>query len=157
MNLSRCPVCHSRLHLDALVQDESGRDLLALLAKLDRSAGAALVSYLSLFRSKQRDLANDRALRIANEALALAPLNILVPALVQTVEQLRSKQQAGDFKPLSNHRYLTRVLEGYGHSQAQPEGDILQLPSDMQTENVTRAGRRSAVSAAVMDIKDTDW
>lgn len=154
MNLGRCPVCHSRLHLDALVQDESGRDLLALLAKLDRTAGAALVSYLSLFRSKQRDLANDRALRIAQEALDLAPINQLLPALVQTVEQMRLKQQAGSFKPLANHNYLKQVLSNTGTPFA--DGDIQQLPDDLQA-TATRTDKRSAVTAALMNLKNTDW
>ncbi|MFN3879822.1 MAG: hypothetical protein ACK4L8_00135 [Nitrincola lacisaponensis] len=154
MNLGRCPVCHSRLHLDALVQDDAGRELLTLLAKLDRSTGAALVSYMSLFRSKTRDLANDRALRIAQEALELAPANALMPALVQTVEQMRTKQQAGEFKPLSNHKYLVKVLGGMGISQ-QPAGDIEPLPTDMKP--VANGHRRTQVTAALMNIQDTNW
>lgn len=153
MNLGRCPVCHSRLHLDALVQDEAGRDLLGLLAKLDRSAGAALVSYMSLFRSKSRDLANDRALRIANEALDLAPINVLVPALVHTVEQMRSKQQVGGFKPLANHNYLIKVLEGFGIKHQ--EGDIEALPDDVVQQPKNQ--RRTQVTAALMNIQDTNW
>ncbi|MFN3881911.1 MAG: hypothetical protein ACK4L8_10845 [Nitrincola lacisaponensis] len=153
MNLGRCPVCHSRLHLDALVQDDAGRELLALLAKLDRSAGAALVSYLSLFRSKTRDLANDRALRIAQEALELAPINALVAALAQTVEQMRSKQQAGGFKPLANHNYLVKVLDGSGYCQQ--DGDIAALPDDLA--HLPKGQRRTQVTAALMNIRDTDW
>jgi hypothetical protein len=44
MNLGRCPCCHSRLHLDALVQDDAGRDLLVLLSHLDAETGRALVA-----------------------------------------------------------------------------------------------------------------
>ena len=72
MHLSRCPICHSRISLEALVQDEAGRELMALVAKLDTQTGAALVSYLGLFRSASRDLANERALKLAREALNLS-------------------------------------------------------------------------------------
>ena len=67
MRLSRCPICHSRISLEALVQDEAGRELLALVAKLDTQTGVALVSYLGLLRSPSRDLANERALRLAGQ------------------------------------------------------------------------------------------
>lgn len=41
MKLGRCPVCHSRLHLDALVQDDAERYLLAVLAGLATETGRA--------------------------------------------------------------------------------------------------------------------
>lgn len=153
MQLTRCPVCHSRLHLDALVQDEAGRELMAMVAKLDRSAAGALVSYLSLFRSNKRDLANDRALRIANEALELAPLNALTPAMAHTVEQMRAKQMAGGFKPLTNHNYLKRVLESRGPEAV--DGDIQALPEGVSTGS--KADRRAMVSRHTMNIHDIDW
>jgi hypothetical protein len=150
MQLTRCPVCHSRISLEAIIQDDASRNLLVLVAKLDKTAGAVLVSYLSLFRSKSRDLANDRALRIAEEVLELASIDILIPALVQVVEQMRVKQQVGGFKPLSNHNYLKRVLETRGPVNI--EGDIQALPS-----SASKKDKRAAVSSAVMNIKDTDW
>ncbi|WP_051298667.1 hypothetical protein [Marinobacterium litorale] len=153
MQLTRCPVCHSRIHLDALVQDDAGRELLAMLARLDRSAAGALVSYMSLFRSKSRDLANDRALRIATEALELAQLNALTPAMAHTVEQMRVKQLAGSFKPLTNHNYLKRVLENQG--AAVVEGDIEALPANASTGS--KAERRAVVSRSTMNIHDIDW
>ncbi|WP_299197939.1 hypothetical protein [uncultured Amphritea sp.] len=148
MQLTRCPICHSRLSLESLVQDEAGRDLLALLARLEKNTGTALVTYIGLFRSPSRDLANDRALRLANEALELAEPNALTAALVHTVESMRAKQQLGHFKPLSNHNYLRRVLEnGQG-------ADIPALPAGLATP---RQNARAVVSSAIMDIKDTDW
>lgn len=107
MQLNRCPVCHTRISLDALAQDEAGRELLGLLAKLDTDTGTALVGYLSLFRSKSRDLANDRAFRLAKETLALTDaLPALAEAMRITVDQIRAK--GGD--ALSNHNYLRKVL-----------------------------------------------
>ena len=149
MNIGRCPVCHSRLHLDQLIEDDAGRGLLALLTKLDRSMGGALVSYLSLFRSKTRDLSNDRALRLADETLSLAHAQTLLPALCHTVEQMRQKQQAGGFKPLTNHNYLKRVLE---NQNPRTEGDIIALDNPP-----SNASRRAKVSASMMNIGDTTW
>lgn len=149
MQLCRCPVCHSRIGLEQVVQDESGRELLALLAKLDTRAGVALVSYLGLFRSTTRDLANDRALRLANEVLELGTPEQLQAPLAHTVESMRAKQQMGQFKPLANHNYLKRVMEDQGGQQ------IEALPAG--TVPATRQQSRAAVSHAVMNIKDTDW
>lgn len=107
MQLNRCPICHTRISLDALAQDEAGRELLGLLAKLDSDAGVALIAYLGLFRSHTRDLANDRALRLGKEVLALSEsMPALAEAMRITVEQIRSK--GGD--PLTNHNYLRKVL-----------------------------------------------
>ena len=149
MQLGRCPTCHSRISLEAVIQDEAGRELLALLAATDKNTGSALVSYLGLFRSSKRDLSNDRALRLAKEALELAQPNALIPALAHTVEQMRIKQQSGGFKPLSNHNYLKRVLE---NDQGQ---SIAALP--VGTIPASRQQNRAAVSHATMDIQDTDW
>lgn len=115
MQLIRCPICHSRISLEALVQDEAGRELMGLVAKLDTQTGAALVSYLGLFRSASRDLANERALRLARETLALSgDTERLSIALSETVEALRGKQPR---QPLKNHNYLQKVLESV---QARP-------------------------------------
>lgn len=115
MHLTRCPVCHSRIGLEALVQDEAGRELLALVARLDTQTGAALVSYLGLFRSPSRDLANERALKLARETLDMTSDTArLAIALSETVEALRGKQPR---QPLKNHNYLQKVLESV---QARP-------------------------------------
>ncbi len=112
MQLSRCPVCHSRIHMEALVQDEAGRALLGLLSGLDASVSTTLVTYLGLFRSATRDLANDRALRLSREVLALhSDHNVIATAMAETVQSMRIKQEDGTFKPLTNHNYLKRVLE----------------------------------------------
>lgn len=111
MQITRCPVCHSRINLEACVQDEAGRELLAKLAKLDTATATALVGYIGLFRSANRDLANDRALRLANEVAQLENWQFLTPAMAETVESMRDKQVRGEAKPLTNHNYLKRVLE----------------------------------------------
>ena len=108
MQLARCPICHSRISLEALVQDQAGRELLALLADLDTLTGSALVSYLGLFRGSHRDLANDRALRLARETLSLGDATRLSVALAETVETLRNLLPQ---QPLTCHSHLKRVLE----------------------------------------------
>lgn len=106
MQLCRCPVCHARIGLDALVQDEAGRELIGLLSKLDTDTGAALVGYLGLFRSATRDLSNAKALKLAKDALALGSAGAVVQAMRTTAETLQGKPGL----PLSNHRYLLKVL-----------------------------------------------
>lgn len=113
MKLGRCPICHGQIHLEALVQDEAGRQLMASLVPLTIEHGTALVGYIGLFRSHNRDLANDRALRLMREVLELGGAEI-APALAEVVEAMRSKahQNPAVWKPLSNHNYLKRVIEG---------------------------------------------
>lgn len=109
MNLGRCPVCHAHLDLEAMVQDDAGRELLALLATLDADIARPLVSYLGLFRPEKQDLRNVRALQLARDTLALcAPGPRLAAALIETVENIRAK---GPGAPLKNHNYLRRVLD----------------------------------------------
>lgn len=125
MYLTRCPICHSRISLEAITQDEAGRELLALLARLDTQTGAALVAYLGLFRSASRDLANDRALRLATETLNLCPpadLPRLAVALGETVEALRNKHPR---RPLKNHNYLVKVFESIEMTPAAPRAETV--------------------------------
>ncbi len=156
MQLTRCPICHSRISLDQLIQDQAGRDLLALVAKLDKPQAMALVGYIGLFRSNKRDLANDRALRLANEALALGePLNLTV-AMSQTVEQMRQKAQQGAFKPLNNHNYLKRVLEDT-HATAIPAPmGVMPENTGLSVQNSTQL-KRKQLTDAVLDVGNTDW
>ena len=110
MMLGRCPVCHSQISLEAVCQDEAGRELLGILANLPGEASRALVQYLGLFRPEKRDLSNDRALHLAREVLALCADSLrLSAAMSETVEAIRAKSGA---VPMKNHNYLRRVLEG---------------------------------------------
>lgn len=147
MQLTRCPVCHSRIGLEQLVQDEAGRELLALLAKVDTLTGTALVSYIGLFRSANRDLANDRALKLAQETLAIEAAQWLTPALQETVETLKEKRVQGDVKPLTNHNYLKRVLE----SVVKRGCNVSTLPA------VTPAVGFASAAASAQRLQDTSW
>lgn len=108
MNL-HCPCCHARFPFEAALEDEAGRELLGLLAQVPGPLVRPLVGYLGLFRAHTRALSWDRALRLAQEALALTPDRVLLAeALAETVEAIRAK---GETRPLANHNYLRRVLE----------------------------------------------
>jgi len=143
MRLGRCPVCHAHLHLDALVQDEAGRELLGLCATLSDDLGRALVGYLSLWRPARGDLDHARALKLAREVLALEsdPAR-LAWALAETVESLRAK---GEARRMTNHNYLRRVLEG---TPAAGGPVIAQPPAAPQ-----RAAKTSATVDAVMRLE----
>jgi len=115
MELTRCPTCHARISLDALLEDESGSQVLQLLYKMPDHLAHALIPYMSLFRPRKRDLSNSRLLRLMRETLALSEdTTRLATALNETVQSLRAKQDqlpAELLKPLANHNYLKRVLE----------------------------------------------
>ena len=115
MQLTRCPHCHGRVDLAACAQDEATRELLALLARTPRPLAMALVQYLTLFRAANRDLANDRALRLAAEALDISTdPHMLAAAMGETVEAMRAKRGQGDGTPLKNHNYLRSVMRSIG-------------------------------------------
>ncbi|MFB9087705.1 hypothetical protein ACFFW8_25370 [Erwinia tracheiphila] len=112
MKLSRCPVCHTDWHLEALCEDDASRQLLKTLADLPGSCARHLVAYIGLFRREKANLSNSRALKLATEVLALyKPGRVLSHALSETVDRIREKRLQGDKKPLSNHNYLKTVYQ----------------------------------------------
>lgn len=111
MKLARCPVCHSNIHLDQLVSDEAGRQLLGIISKLGYRMGPALVAYLSLFRPQKQDLSNAKALTLVTETLELTKNQaVLSEALHDTVSSIHSSRNNGQIKQLTNHNYLKKVL-----------------------------------------------
>ncbi len=119
MKLSRCPVCHSNLYLDALIQDQAGRELLSDVSAMPDFVARPMLSYLSLFRPAKSDLSNSRALRLMREVTELFKVDhLLASALVESVGKLREKrQQTGDVKPLANHNYLKSVYKNAGREK----------------------------------------
>lgn len=93
------------------LDNDASRELMALMLQLERDLSRSLAAYLGLFRSKTRALAWERALRIAREVLELGDARLLAPALSETVETMRAKQQGEAWRPLTNHNYLKRVME----------------------------------------------
>lgn len=145
-----CPLCHGSFSIEALVQDQAGRDLLVLMAQCG-SQGPALLQYLSLFRSEKRALAFDRALKLAREVMALnAPPEQLAAALADTVESMRAKREAGDKRPLKNHNYLKRVVESQGLATG-GRGAVTAPAASPQVS------RRKAAITALSEWAGLDW
>ncbi|WP_051219471.1 hypothetical protein [Oceanobacter kriegii] len=148
MQVGRCPNCHTRLTLEQLCQDEAGRELTKLLFSFDVPVRSALASYLGLFRSANRDLSNDRALKLLHETMEIGDPRMLLPALQGTVESMRTKREAGTVKPLANHNYLKAVV-------ASNTGAVVPLAPAV-SGSVSANNYRSA-EASVERLKDTSW
>lgn len=143
MQLCRCPVCHARIGLEALVMDAAASELLALVARLDAPLATALVQYLGLFKSATRDLDHARAVRLAREVLALADGAALTTALAETVDAIRAKRERGDVRPLANHNYLKQVIGSV--SVARVERPPAAGGTDMVVHQSRVAGRSKMV------------
>lgn len=113
MKLCRCPICHSDLTLEALVEDDAGRELLKAITELTAGCGRPMVAYLGLFKPVKSTLSNSRALRILQSLLEIYSCsNVLAKALSDTVEQVRrNRRENGKVEPLANHNYLKKVYE----------------------------------------------
>lgn len=113
MRLCRCPICHSNIHLDQLLEDDAGRELLSLIAKCHAEVARPLVAYIALFRPEKSQLSNSRAVKLINEVFALYPQSLLLAhALSETVQSVQNKRRnLQNMAPLSNHNYLKQVYE----------------------------------------------
>lgn len=113
MKLARCPICHSDIHLDQLLEDDAGRELLALIAKCNAEVARPLVAYISLFRPEKSALLNSRAVKLIKEVFALYPQSLLLAhALSETVQSVQNKRRNNqNTAPLTNHNYLKQVYE----------------------------------------------
>ncbi|WP_346557003.1 hypothetical protein ABCW44_06885 [Mannheimia haemolytica] len=113
MKLCKCPICHSEISLEALIEDDAGRELLNTIVNIGGNCGRAVVAYLGLFKPQKNSLANSRALKIVQSLLELyTPSNVLEKALMDTVEQVRrNRRETGRCEPLANHNYLKKVYE----------------------------------------------
>ena len=108
-----CPRCAERFSLEAAVEDECGRALMALLGR-NGAIARELVAYLGLFRPRTRALRWSRALALAEDVEQLTKTHgdvAVAEALRQTVEAMRQKMAGPGWKPLTSHGYLKRVLE----------------------------------------------
>lgn len=113
MKLCRCPICHSDLHLEALIEDEAGRELLGKISQLTHGVAKQMVAYLGLFKPAKSNLSNSRALKIMNDVLEQYECSkLLAHCLSETVQSVRKKRLNGqNMEPLANHNYLKSVYE----------------------------------------------
>ena len=107
MKLCRCPVCHSDIHLDALLEDDAGREMLGIITNLRGS-------YIALFRPEKAALSNGRALKLMREVLDMyQPSPLLSHALTETVSGvMKNRRETRNVVALTNHNYLKKVYEG---------------------------------------------
>ncbi len=146
----RCPCCHASNSLEAYTADESGRELLVLLAG-SGSLFKPLVAYLGCFRPASRDLSHARDLKLAREVLELpADRSALAKALTETVEAMRAKRDQGDVRPLKNHNYLKRVVESVdagGHA----------VTEYVANDNPAPRGKRASAIVALSEWAGSGW
>ncbi|WP_233141883.1 hypothetical protein [Aggregatibacter actinomycetemcomitans] len=114
MKLCRCPICHSDIHLDALLEDDAGRQMLGIITNLRGDNARALVSYIALFRPDKSALSNARALKLMQEVLEMyQPSPLLSHALTETVNGvMKNRRESRNVVALTNHNYLKKVYEG---------------------------------------------
>jgi len=103
-----CPHCHTPINIEAASEDDSARQLFGVLSK---EITPAMVAYLGLFKPRKQALRWSRAYLLANTALALCDDPALLNfAMVETVESMRERRQQASWKPLTNHNYLSSVI-----------------------------------------------
>lgn len=113
MKLCRCPVCHSDINLDQLLEDDAGRELLSIITELKFGVARPLVSYIALFRPEKSALSNTRAVKLMRDVLdQFTPSQLLAHSLSETVSAVQKKRrESKNLAPLSNHSYLKQVIE----------------------------------------------
>ena len=113
MKLCRCPICHSDINLDQLLEDDAGRELLGLVSGLKSEVARPLVSYIALFRPAKSALSNSRAVKLIREVLDMYPQTpLLAHALNETVQSVTKKRrEQSNVAQLTNHNYLKQVYE----------------------------------------------
>lgn len=109
MNIT-CPHCNTTTPLEERTEDASARELFGIAPRMG-SAFAPLVAYLGLFKPGKQALRWSRALLLSQEVIALCDNHqALAMALSETVEAMREKRQSPNWKPLTGHNYLKKVL-----------------------------------------------
>lgn len=118
-----CPCCKAHIPLEAALEDEHGRELVGMLAAMQPQLALPLVHYLGFFRPAKQQLGWGRALRLAREVVMLlpTPVDALVAGLEEANRALDEKRRQPAWKPLGNHNYLRRCLEGAQARAAAPQ------------------------------------
>ncbi|VEI47013.1 Uncharacterised protein [Actinobacillus equuli] len=91
MKLCRCPICHSDIHLEGLIEDDAGRELLGKISQLTHGTAQPMVAYLGLFKPAKSNLNNARALKILNDVLDLYPCSLLLAQSLSERWQVSAK------------------------------------------------------------------
>jgi len=117
-----CPVCHAQFPLEAALQHDAGREVMAMLSGMAPELSRGVLHYLGYFRPAKQQLGWGRALKLMREVLDLAPAQTtaLVDALTEAARGLDEKRHQPGWKPLGNHNYLLRCLESVVARTARP-------------------------------------
>ena len=92
MKLCRCPVCHSDINLDQLLEDDAGRELLRIITELKYGVARPLVSYIALFRPEKSALSNTRAVKLMRDVLESVPAFTTFGTLFERNSQCGAKE-----------------------------------------------------------------
>lgn len=150
MKLCRCPICHSDIHLDALLEDDAGREMLGELTNLKGDNARALVSYIALFRPEKSALSNSRALKLMQEVLAMyTPSPLLAHALMETVNGvMKNRRETRNVVALTNHNYLAKVYEA-----AKPQFAVVRNEQGKEHTNSPQQQAKQAEDKRIGDIQ----
>lgn len=145
MKLTRCPICHNEINLEALMEDDSGRELLMLVSNLSYGCAKPMIAYIGLFRTQKSNLSNSRAVNLINEVLQLfQPSRHLAHALRETVNNIHAKRLTSDYKPFKNHNYLKSVYEStkylFAYVEHKEEDKPIRSSNEEYFEQMYRAG-----------------
>lgn len=108
-----CPICHTAFPIEAALQHEAGREVMAMLAGMQPQLALPLIHYIGFFRPAKQQLGWGRALRLMHEVVMLmpTPVETLVLGLTEAARGLDEKRTQPGWKPLGNHNYLRRCLD----------------------------------------------
>lgn len=140
-----CPACGYRFDLLQAAEDENGRAFMAVLARQVGTVGRELIHYLSLFKPRTQVVSWGRLLGLAEDVERLTEgldAAVVAQALRETIEAMRTKRHAGDWKPLGNHNYLRRVLES-----VQARGVITPVTGSSATPGAPLSRTAQAIAA----------
>lgn len=148
MKICRFPICHSDIHLDQLLEDEAGRELLSLIAKCHAEVARPLVAYIALFRPEKSQLSNSRAVKLINEVFELyQPSLLLAHALSETVQSVQNKRRNNqNTAPLTNHNYLKQVYETNAPKFVSTQ-QVVQTTSEQHEHNKQKQAEMDAILA----------
>lgn len=154
-----CPCCHATVSLDAMVQDDDARALMALLAEFPTVVGRAYVRYLGLFRHASRSVSWGRLRRLTAE---LAPMvreekvsrdgrTLPAPHLVwaEAMDDLVDRRGRPNFRlPLAGHGYLLEVVVSKAEPLALAEAKAVEAARLKQEDVLRRRGPTATVQPA---------
>lgn len=154
-----CPCCYAVISLDAMVQDEDGRALLAMVAEAPSLVGRAYIRYLGLFRHASRAVSWGKLRRLTTELMPLireekvARDGRTLPAphaiWAEAMEELIDRRGRPNFRlPLTGHGYLLEVVMAKAEPLAAAESKALEQARIKQEEQLRRGNRPATTVAA---------